>query len=66
MHLLQDMPKKEMLLNVYRVLKEKIFHSKGVPQYALNKIVNPLALLAGEFLTKLTADRYTQVKTPGD
>ncbi len=47
---------------VFEILKDSVFHPKGVPQFAINKLAAPLGLQAGEYLDALTGGRYTQVK----
>ncbi len=47
---------------IFEILKDTVFHPKGVPQFAINKLAAPLGLQAGEYLDALTGGRYTQVK----
>ncbi len=47
---------------IFEILKDSVFHPKGVPQFAINKLAAPLGLQAGEYLDALTGGRYTQVK----
>ncbi|MHA2105123.1 MAG: AAA family ATPase [Candidatus Hodarchaeales archaeon] len=48
-------------LDTYNVLRSRVFHPKGIPLFALNKILPKISYLAGDILTDLTDNRYTAV-----
>jgi DNA repair exonuclease SbcCD ATPase subunit len=52
----------QRIISAYILLKEQVFHAKGVPQYAINKWAGPLGIQAGEYLDALTGGRYSKVE----
>ncbi len=48
-------------LDTFNLLRSRVFHPKGIPLYALNKILPKISQTASEILTDLTDKRYTAV-----
>ncbi len=47
---------------VLSILKDKVFHKKGIAMYAINQLLPQLAIEASENLAELTDNRFTKLR----
>lgn len=58
----KELAAKRDLLEVYTILKENVFHKKGIVLYALNQLLPQLAAEASSNLADLTGGRFTKLR----
>lgn len=49
-------------IEIFDLLRNKIFHSNGVPQYAINEILPSISIRASAILSELTDSKYNLIK----
>ncbi|HKZ43256.1 MAG TPA: hypothetical protein VJ044_20025, partial [Candidatus Hodarchaeales archaeon] len=57
-----ELKKIQRELHLYDILKNKIFHAKGIPQFAINKVLPKISLAASEILTELSSGRFSGIQ----
>ncbi|MEM2933778.1 MAG: SMC family ATPase [Methanocellales archaeon] len=58
----KELAAKRDLLEVYIILKENVFHKKGIVLYTLNQLLPQLAIEASSNLADLTGGRFTKLR----
>lgn len=58
----KELAAKRELIEVYTILKENVFHKKGIVTYALNQLLPQLAVEASSNLADLTGGRFTKLR----
>ncbi len=58
----KELAAKQDLTEVYTILKENVFHKKGIVIFALNQLLPQLAVEASSNLADLTGGRFTKLR----
>ncbi len=58
----KELAVKQEMAEVYTILKENVFHRKGIVTFAINQLLPQLAIEASENLADLTDRRFTKLR----